>query len=135
MHALHPRTRGGATPLLALVAGLLGLVAIGAGPAAAHDSLKSTDPAASSTVDTLPDAVTLTFNEAVNPDTFTSDQVAFTGPGGTFSINSITAIAGSNNTRTSCCGWTSASRAPHSSAHDVAAARSCTHRSRCWVAD
>ncbi len=65
----------------ALGIGLLtaGLLALGAGPAAAHNTLISTDPADGSTVPTAPDAVTLTFNE---PAIALGTQIQVTGPDG-----------------------------------------------------
>jgi methionine-rich copper-binding protein CopC len=57
----RPR-RHAAYPLVVALA-VVGLLALSGGPAFAHDSLKSTSPAASSTVATLPAVVTLTFNE------------------------------------------------------------------------
>ena len=53
--------------------------------------------------DSLPggvDHVRLTFNEPVNPATFTPDQVAsFTGPDGSHPVTDIEPVAGSNNTQ------------------------------------
>ena len=39
----------------------------------------------------------LTFNEEINPATFTASQVTLTGPGGSISGVTVTAVAGSNN--------------------------------------
>ena len=49
------------TVLVAALAGVLGVA--GAGPAAAHDELVSTDPADGATVAAAPDQVTLTFTD------------------------------------------------------------------------
>jgi hypothetical protein len=44
--------------------------------------------------------VRVTFNEPMDPTTFTADQVVFTGPGGsTIPVTSITPVAGTNNTQ------------------------------------
>jgi hypothetical protein len=42
-------------------------------------------------------SVQLTFNEEINPATFTPSQVTLTGPGGTKSGVTVTAVSGSNN--------------------------------------
>jgi hypothetical protein len=45
-------------------------------------------------------AVTVTFNEPMDPTTFTPDKVAdFSGPDGEHVINAVSPVAGSNNTR------------------------------------
>src|SRR4051812_40534863 len=49
----------------ALLAGMIGSVLLGAAPAAAHASLKSSTPAADSVLATAPRSVELLFNEAV----------------------------------------------------------------------
>jgi subtilisin family serine protease len=43
--------------------------------------------------------IQLTFNEEINPATFTPAQVVLTGPGGTISGVTVSAVAGSNNHR------------------------------------
>jgi hypothetical protein len=45
------------------------------------------------------DHVRVTFNESMNPDTFTPDLVAFTGPGGAIAVAGVTPVDGSNNTQ------------------------------------
>jgi hypothetical protein len=46
------------------------------------------------------DHVRVTFNEPMNPDTFTTDQVAsFAGPGGDIPVTGVNAVFGSNNTQ------------------------------------
>src|SRR5690606_37470968 len=54
-------------------------LAVGAGPASAHNVLISTDPADGSTVQSTPDAITLTFNE---PAVALGTQIQVTGPDG-----------------------------------------------------
>lgn len=54
------------------------LVAVGAGPASAHAALVSTDPADGTSVETVPERVTLTFNENVGNPAY----VAVTAPDG-----------------------------------------------------
>src|SRR4051794_16177919 len=56
---------------------------VGALPAAAHDSLASSDPADGSTVTAAPAAVTLTFDAAVLSTGNGATVLAVTGPGGT----------------------------------------------------
>lgn len=70
----RPARRGGA-----LVALVLLLSALGVGPAAAHNALRSTDPADGSTVPTAPAQVTLTFDQ---PALEIGTQVVVTGPDG-----------------------------------------------------
>ena len=53
-----------------------------AGPASAHDVLRSTNPADGAVVDRLPDRVVLTFDE---PALAIGTQVVVTGPAGTVS--------------------------------------------------
>ena len=67
--------------LLALVAGAAALV-LGAGPAAAHNTLRSTNPADGSSLDTAPASVVLTFDE---PAIALGTQVVVTGPSGAVS--------------------------------------------------
>jgi len=43
--------------------------------------------------------VTVTFNEAVNPATFTAADVSLTGPNGAVAITGVSAVAGSGNTK------------------------------------
>jgi subtilisin family serine protease/subtilisin-like proprotein convertase family protein len=43
--------------------------------------------------------VRFTFNEAITPSSFTASDVAFTGPGGSIAISSVTAVSGSGNTQ------------------------------------
>ena len=57
---------------LALVAGAVALLALAAGPAAAHATLIGTDPAEGEVLPTAPERVTFTFNEPVS---LTSDAV------------------------------------------------------------
>jgi hypothetical protein len=42
-------------------------------------------------------AIQVTFNEEINPATFTASQVSLTGPGGTISGITVAAVSGSNN--------------------------------------
>ncbi|WP_412539106.1 copper resistance protein CopC [Longispora sp. K20-0274] len=60
------------------VAALIGVGAL-AGPASAHNTLKSSSPAANATLATPPDSVTLTFAEKLDPAT---TSVTVTGPDG-----------------------------------------------------
>ncbi|GIG61342.1 copper resistance protein [Longispora fulva] len=60
------------------IAALVGVGAL-AGPASAHNTLKSSTPAANATLPTPPDSVTLTFEEKLDPATTT---VTVTGPDG-----------------------------------------------------
>ncbi|MCC2333672.1 copper resistance CopC family protein [Cellulomonas wangsupingiae] len=73
-----PRARA-ARRTAALAALVLLLTALGASPAAAHNTLRSTDPADGSTVATAPAQVTLTFDQ---PATELGTQVVVTGPDG-----------------------------------------------------
>jgi methionine-rich copper-binding protein CopC len=74
-------TRGGRVRrVLAVLACALAAVALGAGPAAAHDELLGSLPAAGSTVDSAPDQVVLMFAE---PAVAIGTMVAVTGPDGT----------------------------------------------------
>jgi hypothetical protein len=41
----------------------------------------------------------VTFSESMNPATFTTSAVTLTGPGGPVTINSVTAVSGTNNTQ------------------------------------
>ncbi|MFR9757842.1 copper resistance protein CopC [Streptomyces sp. TR06-5] len=77
--AARPRpVRALGTALAALTA--LGALLLGAaGPAVAHSSLTGSSPAAGAVVDRTPDAVTLTFSEAVRPD---DDSFRVLGPDG-----------------------------------------------------
>ncbi len=59
----RPRRRGAATLVVVAVAAVIALAA--AGPAAAHASLVSTDPAEGAVLDTAPEQVVLTFNEPI----------------------------------------------------------------------
>jgi hypothetical protein len=43
--------------------------------------------------------VRVTFNEPVNPSTFTTGQVSFSGPGGPIGVTGVLPVAGSNNTQ------------------------------------
>lgn len=43
--------------------------------------------------------VRITFNQPINPTTFTAADVTLTGPAGRLTVNSITAVSGSNNTQ------------------------------------
>jgi hypothetical protein len=45
------------------------------------------------------DHVRVTFNEPMNPDTFTPDLVAFSGPDGAIAVAGVTPVDGSNNTQ------------------------------------
>jgi hypothetical protein len=45
------------------------------------------------------DHVRVTFDRAIDPTTFTLDQVAVTGPGGPFTVTGVVAVDGSNNTQ------------------------------------
>ncbi|MFH9349434.1 FixH family protein [Kitasatospora sp. NPDC017646] len=65
--------------LVALLGALLALMLAGAGPASAHATLDSTDPAQNSVVATAPQAVTLTFSETVS---LSGDSVRVLDPAG-----------------------------------------------------
>ncbi|HEY8307573.1 MAG TPA: copper resistance CopC family protein [Lapillicoccus sp.] len=67
--------------LVVLVATVVTLI-VSAGPASAHDVLRSTNPADGAVVDRLPDRVVLTFDE---PALAIGTQVVVTGPAGTVS--------------------------------------------------
>ncbi len=67
------------TGLLGVLGAVLALLLAGAGPAAAHAALQSTDPAQSAVLPTAPQAVTLTFSEAVS---LSSDSVRVLDPSG-----------------------------------------------------
>ncbi|MEV7924861.1 FixH family protein [Kitasatospora sp. NPDC088779] len=73
--AAHRRIAG----LLGTLGALLALMLAGAGPAAAHATLESTDPHQNSVVATAPQAVTLTFSESVS---LSSDSVRVLDPAG-----------------------------------------------------
>src|SRR5262249_34514926 len=45
------------------------------------------------------DHVRVTFNEPMDPTTFFTDQVSFTGPNGPIPINDVVTVAGSNSTQ------------------------------------
>jgi hypothetical protein len=45
------------------------------------------------------DHVRVTFNEPMDPATFTAAMVTFTGPGGPIDVAAVTSVAGSNNTQ------------------------------------
>lgn len=62
-HPASPRPRAWWCAVLALLVGVAALAA--AAPAGAHSALRSTDPRAGSTVDTVPDVITMTFNQTV----------------------------------------------------------------------
>ncbi|MFI9360017.1 FixH family protein [Kitasatospora sp. NPDC053057] len=64
---------------IGLLGALLALMLAGAGPASAHATLDSTDPAQNSVVATAPQAVTLTFSETVS---LSSDSVRVLDPAG-----------------------------------------------------
>ncbi|MCG6494838.1 FixH family protein [Kitasatospora sp. A2-31] len=65
--------------LLGVLGAVLALMLAGAGPAAAHATLQSTDPAQNSVLATAPQAVTLTFSEAVS---LSGDSVRVLDPAG-----------------------------------------------------
>lgn len=65
--------------VLAVLAAAVAVVALGAGPAAAHDEIVGTTPANGATVDVAPDRVVLTFAE---PAIALGTQVVVTGPDG-----------------------------------------------------
>ncbi|MFI9330509.1 FixH family protein [Kitasatospora sp. NPDC052868] len=65
--------------LLGMLGAVLALLLAGAGPAAAHAALQSTDPAQNSVVPTAPQSVTLTFSEAVS---LSGDSVRVLDPAG-----------------------------------------------------
>ncbi|MFD0275798.1 FixH family protein [Kitasatospora sp. NPDC127111] len=65
--------------LFGVLGALLALMLAGAGPAAAHATLQSTDPAQNSVVAAAPQAVTLTFSEAVS---LSGDSVRVLDPAG-----------------------------------------------------
>lgn len=75
----NPTTRRRLVGLLGLLGAVLALMLAGAGPAAAHATLQSTDPAQNSVVATAPQAVTLTFSEAVS---LSGDSVRVLDPAG-----------------------------------------------------
>ncbi|SDT71522.1 copper transport protein [Streptomyces sp. TLI_053] len=65
--------------LLGVLGAVLALLLGGAGPASAHAALQSTDPAQNSVLPAAPQAVTLTFSEAVS---LSSDSVRVLDPAG-----------------------------------------------------
>ncbi|MGA5817238.1 FixH family protein [Kitasatospora sp. NPDC094028] len=67
------------TGLLGVLGALLALMLAGAGPAAAHATLESTDPKQNSVVAAAPQAVTLTFSEEVS---LSGDSVRVLDPAG-----------------------------------------------------
>ncbi|WP_079007950.1 FixH family protein [Streptomyces sp. XY431] len=67
------------TGLLGVLGAVLALLLAGAGPAAAHAALQSADPAQNAVLPTAPQAVTLTFSEAVS---LSSDSVRVLDPTG-----------------------------------------------------
>jgi hypothetical protein len=71
--------RGRVQRVLVVLAGAAVALALGAGPAAAHDEIVGTSPADASTVAVAPDRVVLTFAE---PAIALGTQVVVTGPGG-----------------------------------------------------
>ncbi|SOB82787.1 copper resistance CopC/CopD family protein [Streptomyces sp. 1331.2] len=73
--ASHRRIAG----VLGMLGALLALMLAGAGPASAHATLDSTDPRQNAVVATAPQAVTLTFSEAVS---LSSDSVRVLDPAG-----------------------------------------------------
>ncbi|MEU6968175.1 FixH family protein [Kitasatospora aureofaciens] len=77
----HARTarRRRVAGLIGVLGALLALMLAGAGPASAHATLDSTDPAQNSVVATAPQAVTLTFSETVS---LSSDSVRVLDPAG-----------------------------------------------------
>ncbi|MFJ3788011.1 FixH family protein [Kitasatospora sp. NPDC090091] len=77
--ALPQTTRRRLAGLLGVLGAVLALMLAGAGPAAAHATLQSTDPAQNSVLATAPQAVTLTFSEAVS---LSGDSVRVLDPAG-----------------------------------------------------
>ncbi|WP_329488943.1 FixH family protein [Kitasatospora sp. NBC_01246] len=75
----NPTTRRRIVGLLGLLGAVLALLLAGAGPASAHATLQSTDPAQNSVVATAPQAVTLTFSESVS---LSGDSVRVLDPAG-----------------------------------------------------
>ncbi|MFI6447280.1 FixH family protein [Kitasatospora sp. NPDC050543] len=75
LKASHRRFAG----LLGILGAVLALMLAGAGPAAAHATLESTDPGQNSVVATAPAAVTLTFSESVS---LSGDSVRVLDPAG-----------------------------------------------------
>ena len=77
----HARTarRRRVAGLIGVLGALLALMLAGAGPASAHATLDSTDPAQNSVVATAPQAVTLTFSETVS---LSGDSVRVLDPAG-----------------------------------------------------
>ncbi|MGW4898600.1 copper resistance CopC/CopD family protein [Kitasatospora sp. NPDC004240] len=73
--ASHRRIAG----LLGVLGAVLALMLAGAGPAAAHATLQSTDPAQNTVLPAAPAAVTLTFSEAVS---LSGDSVKVLDPAG-----------------------------------------------------
>ncbi|WP_406200903.1 FixH family protein [Kitasatospora sp. NBC_01560] len=73
--AIHRRIAG----LLGVLGAVLALMLAGAGPAAAHATLQSTDPAQNSVVATAPQSITLTFSESVS---LSGDSVRVLDPAG-----------------------------------------------------
>ncbi|MER6360157.1 FixH family protein [Kitasatospora sp. NPDC001527] len=65
--------------LLGVLGAVLALLLAGAGPAAAHAALQSTDPAQNAVLPTAPPSVTLTFSEAVS---LSADSVRVLDPAG-----------------------------------------------------
>jgi methionine-rich copper-binding protein CopC len=84
-HGIYAVPAARLSRLTAIVAALLlaaAAVLAGAAPAQAHDELLGSDPAAGSTVEGLPDALTLTFSGAIAPDAGAS-EVQVTDAAGT----------------------------------------------------
>ncbi|MFC9325877.1 FixH family protein [Kitasatospora sp. NPDC057015] len=75
LKASHRRLTG----LLGILGALLALMIAGAGPASAHATLESTDPAQNSVLATAPGSVTLTFSESVS---LSGDSVRVLDPAG-----------------------------------------------------
>lgn len=62
------RVRTAVTALTALCGAVLAAALLGTGTASAHSTIVQMSPPDGSSVDTGPDTVTLTFNEAISPD-------------------------------------------------------------------
>ncbi|WP_395295008.1 FixH family protein [Kitasatospora hibisci] len=77
--ALPQTARRRLAGLLGVLGAVLALMLAGAGPAAAHATLQSTDPAQNSVLAAAPQAVTLTFSEAVS---LSGDSVRVLDPAG-----------------------------------------------------
>jgi subtilase family serine protease len=88
---------GRGSPIANLVA--KDLVDGGGGGGSGQNGPRITAATPSGTVSGAVTSVVVTFDRAINPTTFTTADITFTGPSGTITITSITPVTGSNNTQ------------------------------------